>query len=184
MQTATKILIPIVALLWLVGCGGSSQNATLQSKPHAARSESKWDLGEPKGRASQSAPGRSACDKAMVTRGAHPGEIHFAAQCLGREKGGVIDLVALVHSKGGPRPRVGIIGNRHELRVSGFGGKSRRGVCALGHRVLECSTNAKGHVEIEGVLWVPPATECNSGVSVVNITSLHAKTIFARAHLY
>ncbi len=170
MKSVTKLLTAGLALLWLAGCGGVSQEATLMSKPRVNQSASQWDLGRPKGNASERAAGRSVCDRAIVARGPRPGELNFVVRCLGVRKGGVIDLVVVRHPPGAESQRARIVGYGHTLQVVGPGAASHRGVCSLRHQALECSAKAHGHVEFEGILWVPPSTECNNNVAVVNIT--------------
>lgn len=162
-------VMPLLACGWCAGCGGSAHEATGEAEAHPSKPAKRMEISGQGKKGSGPVGDRSACTEAKAIRGRAPGQVYFTAQCLGRAKGGVIDLVIVRHPIGDPSRRARIVRYRHALEVTGPGAGAHRGACSLRQHALECSIKAHGPVDVEGTFWAPPATACRSNVSIVSI---------------
>lgn len=156
-----------IAALW--GCGAASE-LTGSSNTKAERRGKPQEVGGLNLVGSGHAKGRSFCASARALRGPTAEDITFTAKCVGLVKGGPIDLVIVRHPLRNSSKRSKLVAYGKPLKVVGANAANGHGSCTLKENALECGVRAKGHIVIMGRVRVPSTTQCDSQVSIVNIT--------------
>jgi hypothetical protein len=115
------------------------------------------------------------CTSGVVSLGAHPGAIDFAASCQASAWGGVVQFQILRYSARRPHSGPGIVKFSRRPRLRGPGAQGRYGACVFRRTVLGCHAHATGMVKIWGRMWVARGTRCSKRVLLETIRSVGCK---------